>query len=98
VNHLRVDALLLSQEDFDTYLESTLLAERRIGIKYAQRGGEERLQGIISVIYTQTHIFKKTQHSMLLIFVQLCPLLSQPALELPPGNCTQWNGREGFVT
>ena len=32
VNHLRVDALLLSQEDFDTYLESILLAERRVGI------------------------------------------------------------------
>ena len=34
---------------------------------------------------------------MLLIFVQLCPLLSQPALELSSGNRTQWNGREGFL-
>ena len=61
VNHLRVDALLLSQEDFDTYLESTLLAERRIGFKYAQRGGEERLQGIIMCdIYTNTYFLKNT--------------------------------------
>ena len=53
VNHLRVDALLLSQEDFDTYLESTLLAERRVGIKYAQRGVEERLLG--KYLYIKQH-------------------------------------------
>ena len=57
---------LIGQEDFDTYLESTLLAERRIGFKYAQRGGEERLQGIIMCdTYTsQTHQINYYSHSV----------------------------------
>ena len=85
----------IGQEDIDTYLESILLAERRVGIKYAQRGVEERLQGMLMCnLYTITYL--KTQQSMLLIFVQLS-FCSVSQLELSPGNRTQWGGRE-FVT
>ena len=83
---------LIGQEDFDTYLESTLLAERRIGFKYAQRGGEERLQGIIMCdIYTNTYFFKK--HNIACYsFLSSCVLCSVSQLS----SCRQAIARNGM--